>query len=134
MARGLGSEGLLHAFLLLALLPGAFPEEAAAQLLHLPPAQARRSPCSSAAPSCSIQKFALICSVSASVPHPEPVEAPQTRGRMRALTRAGLLSTLGEGAEQCWEMHACVRAAACDLSEALGLLHAAHRCTQAYQN
>ena len=88
MARGL-SEDALYAALLLALLPGAFPGKAAAQLLHLPLAR--------------------------------------TRSRLHALTRVGLLSTHGACEQQRWEMHACVRGACCDLSEALNLSHAASR-------
>ena len=76
----------------------------------------------------STREGTFIC-VSLLVSYTLGLVIPQARGRMRALTLAGLLSTLGEGGEQRWEMHACVRAAACDLSEALGLSHAAYRCT-----
>jgi hypothetical protein len=51
----------------------------------------------------------------------------RARGRLHGLVLAGLLTTHGTRSEQHWQMHCCVRNAANDLSEDIGLGHSLAR-------
>ena len=76
----------------------------------------------------TLVQLALLQAIFAEAPAAALLRLPscKTRGRLAALVRIGLLQARSVGGADgfaMWEMHACVRGAACRLSRSLGLSH-----------